>query len=100
MENPPSAVPPDLLPTSDWPNVVFVRKDMETIITELTVPFNSLNCINSAHNFKTLKRQILLSDLEARGYITHFVAVEVGALGHYFSRVCTSLHHACPPLIV
>ena len=55
------------------------------------VPFNLPNSINTAHNFKTSKYQILLSDVEARGYVTNFVAVEVFALGHHFSRVCSSL---------
>ena len=39
-----------------------------------------------------------MNDLEARGYTTHFVAVEVGALGHYLSRVCTSLYCLLPSL--
>ena len=42
--------------------------------------------------------QTLLSDLETRGYDTDLVTVEVGALGHYFSRVCLSLHCVLPSL--
>ena len=98
MENPPSTVPPDLLPTSYRPDVVLVREDKKVIIIELTVPFNSPDSINTAHNFKTSKYQILLSDLDTRGYDTDLVTIEVGALGHYFSRVCLSVHCVLPSL--
>ena len=98
MENPPSTVPPDLLPTSDRPDIVFIREDNKVIIIELTVPFNSPDSINTAHNFKTSKYQILLSDLETRGYIADLVTIEVVALGHYFRRSCSSLHRVLPSL--
>ena len=52
MENPPSTVPIDILPTSDRPDIVFVSKDKEITIIELTVPFNSPDCINAAHEYK------------------------------------------------
>ena len=81
VEHPLSTVPLDLLPTSDRPDIAFVRTSMEITIIELTVPFNSPNCISAAHEFKSSKYQLLLSDLEVRGYVTHFVAVEVGTLG-------------------
>ena len=62
------------------------------------VPFNLPDSINTAHNFKTSKYQILLSDLETRGYITDFVTIEFGALGHYSRRVCLSLFRVFPAL--
>ena len=68
MENPPSTVPIDILPTSDWPDIVFVTKDKEITIIELTVPFNSPDCINAAYEYKFSKYQLLLSDLEAKNY--------------------------------
>ena len=102
MENPPSMiyVPPDHLPTLGRPGTVFVREDRKIIIIELTVPFNSPDSINTAHNFKTSKYQILLSDMETKGYITDFVAVEVGALGHYFSKVYVFVSAPCPSFLV
>ena len=79
MENPPSTVPLDLLPTSDQPDIVFVREDREIIIIKrMVLPFNFPDSINIANNFKTSKYQILLSGLEARGYVTNFGTVEVG----------------------
>ena len=40
MENSPSTVLIDILPTSDQPDIVFVSKDKEIITIELKVPFN------------------------------------------------------------
>ena len=98
MENPSSTIPPHLLPTSNCPDIVFVREEKEVFIIELTVPFNSPVSIDTAHTFKTSRYQILLSDLETRAYVTDLVSVEVSALGHYFSRVCLSLHRVLPSL--
>ena len=66
MENPPSTVPINILPTSDWPDIVFISKDKVITIIELTVPFNPPDCINAAHEYKSSKYQLLLSDLEAK----------------------------------
>ena len=48
MENPPSTVPIDILPTSERPNIVFINMDKEITIIELTVSFNSPDCITAA----------------------------------------------------
>ena len=68
MENPPLTVPIDILPTSDRPDIVFISKDKEITIIELTVLFNSPDFINDAHEYKSSKYQILLSDLGAKNY--------------------------------
>ena len=98
MENPPSTVPIDILLTSDRPDIVFISKDKEITIIELTVPFNSPDCINAAHEYKVSKYQLLLSDLEAKSYTSRLVVVEIGALGHYLSRTCKSLNRAFPSI--
>ena len=77
-------------------DIVFVIKDKEITIIELTVPFNSPDCINAAQEYKVSKYQLLLSDLEAKGYTSRFVAIEIGALGHYLNRTCESLSRAFP----
>ena len=38
--------------------------------------------------------------METRGYITDFVAVEVGGLGHYFSKVYVFVSAPCPSFLV
>ena len=71
MENPPSTVPIDILPTSDRSDIVFVSKDKEITIIQLTLPFNSPDCINAAHEYKFSKYQLLLNDLEAKAIPLH-----------------------------
>ena len=95
MENSPSTVPIDILPTSDRPDIMFLSKDKEITIIKLTVPFNSPDCINAVHEYKVSKYQLLLSDLEEKSYTYRFVAIEIGALGHYLKRTCKSLNRAC-----
>ena len=98
QSHPPSTVSIDILPTSDRPDIVFESKDKEITIIELTVPFNSSDCINAAHEYKSSKHQLLLSDLEAKNYSSQFVAIEIGALGHYLNRTCKSLNWAFPSI--
>ena len=52
----------------------------EVFILELTVPFNSLESMKKAHDLKTNKYELLLSDLEAQGYAPKFLVMEIGAL--------------------
>ena len=91
MENSPSTAPIDILPTSDRPDIVFVSKDKKILISiELTVLVYSPDCINVVHEFKFSKYQLLLSDLEIKNYSSRFVAIEIGALGHYLNRTLHS----------
>ena len=66
LENPPSTVPIDILPASDRPDIAFLSKDKEITMIELTVLFNSPDCINAAQEYKFSKYHLLLSDLEAK----------------------------------
>ena len=91
MENPPSTVPVDILPTSDRPDIVFVSTDKEITIIEP-------DCINAAHECKFSKYQLLLSDVDEKSYSSRFVAIEIGALGHYLNRTCKSLNQAFPSI--
>ena len=94
MEYPPSTVPIDIMPTSNRPDIVFISKDKEITIIELTVPFNWPDCINVADEYKFSKCQLLLSDLEAKNYSSQFVAIEISVLGHYLNRTCKPLNQA------
>ena len=98
MENPPSTVPIDILPPSDRPDILFVSKDKEVTIIELTVSFNSPDCINAAHEYKFSKYQLLLSNLDEKSYSSQFVAIKIGALGHYLNRTYKSLNQAFPSI--
>ena len=101
VENPPSTVPIDILPTSDRPRrycIHYISRHKEITIIELTVLFNSPDCINAAQEYKSSKYQLLLSDLKAKTYSSRFVTIEIGALGHYLNRTCISLNRAFPSI--
>ena len=67
-------------------------------ILELTVPFNSLESMKKAHNLKTNKYELLLSDLEAQGYASKFLAMEIGALGYHQPGIMSCLHKLFPSI--
>ena len=79
IESPATTVPLDILVTSARPDIVFVHNDNTISIIELTIPFNTQESFNRAHILKTKKYEVLVSDLEHRGYSTGFLALEIGA---------------------
>ena len=98
MENSHSTVQIYIMPTSDWPDIVFVCKDNQITIIEFRVPFDSLDCINAANEYKSSKYQLLLSNLEAKNYSSQFIVIEISALGHYLNRTCESMNQAFPSI--
>ena len=73
MENPPSIVPIDILPTSDRPDIAFVSNDKETTMIKLTFPFNSPDCIKAPHEYKFSKCQLLLSNLDEKAFLLNLL---------------------------
>ena len=93
IESPATTIPLDLLVTSARPDIVLIDKAENVIlIIELTIPFNSQESFDRAHAFKTKKYTALCNDLEHKGFSVNFMALEIGALGHY-SRHSISLLH-------
>ena len=85
--------------TSARPDIVFVGDNKEVFILELTVPFNSLESMKKAHDLKTKKYELLLSDLEAQGcYAPKFLAIEIRALGHHQPGTMSYLHKPFPSI--
>ena len=76
IESPATTVPLDILVTPARPDVVFVHND---------------NVI-----LKTKKYEVLVSDLEHRGYSTSFLALEIGALGHYSTKTISLFYRLFP----
>ena len=82
-DNPPATIPPEILVTSARPDIVIVNSN-SIIIIELTIPYNSPVSLTNAHTRKSTKQsyQMVLSDLESKGYRSILVPIEIGALGH------------------
>ncbi len=81
----PWTIPPDILPTSDRPDLVVVNRAAKTIsIFELTVPYESN--INHSHEFKCHKYTPLIIDLQKTDYTIKYFAIEVGSRGFISSN--------------
>ena len=79
-ERTPVTIPPDILVTTDRPDLVVINRLNKTIwIFELTVSFEC--SINKAHDRKTNKYVRLVNDLEQLGYTVQFCAFEIGSRG-------------------
>ena len=72
-------IPPDILPTSEKPDIVIITPSEITII-ELSVPFESN--IKIRHEFKCTKYAMLISDLKQTDRVVRFYALEVGSRGY------------------
>jgi len=77
----PWTIPPDILITSDRPDLVILsRKNKSISIFELTVPFE--NNIKPDHQYKCHKYAQLVIDLSRKcNYQVRFYAVEIGCRG-------------------
>ncbi len=76
----PWTIPPDVLVTSDRPDLVIISRKNKTIsIFELTVPFE-IN-IKKDHQYKCHKYAHLAIDLQKCNYSVRFYAVEIGCRG-------------------
>ena len=91
----PWTIPPDILPTSCWPDLVVISKQKKLIsILELTVPYE--NNIQKEHEYKCQKYTHLAIDLTNCGYKVKFFAVEIGSRGLISkansNRLCAFYH--------
>ena len=77
-KNPPSTIPAEILGTSARPDIV-ITKANAIILMELTVPYNSPDCIHHAKSRKESKEiyQHALSDLEAKGLRSELVTIKL-----------------------
>ena len=91
-DNPQSTIPAR-------PDIVIIRAN-EISFIELTVPYNSPDCLRNAQLRKENKEiyQHALSDLETEGMIAEFVSIEIGALGHWLPHTRSSLRQQVPSL--
>ena len=75
-----SVIPPEVIATSQRPDVVVVNMTAkDVIIFELTCPFD--NNIDTAHAFKMEKYSSLVTDLESLGFKVDLFCVEVSVRG-------------------
>ena len=80
VDNPPSTIPPNILDTSTQPDLVIIEEQCVTLI-ELTIPFNSQESLTNAKTRKENKEnyQLVLEDLESRGYVANLITIEIGS---------------------
>ena len=98
-DNPPATIPAEILDTSARPDIVIVG-DGEITLIELTVPYNSPDCLKNARLRKENKElyQHALSDLETKGMVSELVIIEIGALGHWLPHTRSALQQQIPSL--
>ena len=98
-DNPPATIPLEILDTSARPDIVVISQ-REIVLLELTIPYNSPESIAKAKQRKESKEnyQLVLSDLEAKGYNSCLLTVEIGALGHWLPHSRQNLLNAAPSL--
>ncbi len=87
----PWTVPPDILPTSDRPDLVVLNREKKTIsIFELTVPYE--NNIAKNHQYKCHKYVPLILDLQRIDFNVKYFAVEIGCRGMISKDNTNRLH--------
>jgi hypothetical protein len=83
-------IPPDVLVTSERPDLVFLDRSSKSIdLFELTCSFEKN--IDAAYLKKSTKYSDLKSDLEAAGWTTGLTPFEVGSRGYVTKRNYTTL---------
>ena len=99
VDNPPSTIPPNILDTSTQPDLVIIEEQCVTLI-ELTIPFNSQESLTNAKTRKENKEnyQLVLEDLESRGYVANLITIEIGSTQSLASRTRSALLEAFPSL--
>ena len=92
-----STIPPEILPTTAWPDITIVTTGRITMV-ELTVPWNSEDSLASAKRHKSSKEnyQLLLSDLFSQNIRAELITLEIGCLGHHTNDLFCALKHLAP----
>ena len=96
-ENPPSTIPNEILVTTARPDIVAIT-NREITLVELTIPYNSPECLANTKHRKETKTNyhLALSDLDSRGYSASLITIEIGALGHWLPTTKASLQQLLP----
>jgi len=83
--------------TTARPDIVVIT-NREITLVELTIPYNSPECLANAKHRKETKTnyQLALSDLDSRGYSASLITIEIGALGHWLPPTRASLQQLLP----
>ena len=85
-------IPPNVLPTSQRPDLVLIDDIQKRILVmELTIPFEQN--IKDAHDRKMHKYGSLMADLTTAGYKTELYCVEIGSRGLITSDNSTRLNY-------
>ena len=84
-------IPPNILPTSDRPDLVVVNeKEKFFSIFEMTVPFETN--IQHAHEYKCHKYAHFIMDRQYHGYSVKYFAFEAGCQGFITTNNANRLH--------
>ena len=81
-----TTIPPNILYTSQRPDLVLIFSYHKIVLLELTVPFEPN--ISSARCCKSDKYAPLISDLKSAGYFPKLLLLEVGSRGSRHARLC------------
>ena len=97
--NPPSTIPPEILPTSARPDIVIVSAGCISMV-ELTVPWSTEDSLASVKRHKTMATkdnyQLVLSDMTSRNIRAELITVVIGCLGHHMNDLFRALKHLAP----
>ena len=98
-DNPATTVPQNIVATSAWLDIVIVR-GKKVLLMKLTVPYNSPETLRNAHQRKENKQnyQLLLSELDRKGFVASLTTLEVGALSHSLPQTHSNLKRHVPCL--
>ena len=92
--NPPSTIPPEILPTSARPDIVIVSAGCISMV-ELAVPWSSEDILASAKRHKTTKDKyrLVLSHVASRNIRAELITMESSCLGHHMNDLFRALKH-------
>ena len=98
-DSPPATVPSSLVVTTATPDIVIVEAD-EIKMLELTICINTQSGFENSHVRKQSKSHYiaLANDLDAAGYSSDLMTLEVGSLGHFTKDAINSLQYTVPAI--
>ena len=98
-DNSPATIQQDIVTTSAHPDIVVIRGNKISLI-ELIVPYNSPEALSNARLRKRNKEnyQLILSELDRKGFNASLIILEVGALGHSLPQTHSDLKGRLPCL--
>ena len=99
FDNPPATIPQHIVTASALPDIVVIHGNKITLI-ELTVPSNSPEALSNAwlRERNKEKYQLVLSELNRKGFKASLITLEIGALGHSLPQTLSDLKGGLPCL--